>query len=109
MDPNLARADHENAAILATDSAQRVLAELHTRIRSKAGPISAADFNAWMNDIKNTTGIPENDLYPPVRVAITGTNSGPDFDKLIAVLEQGATLNIGIPSVGQRLAAFISN
>jgi nondiscriminating glutamyl-tRNA synthetase len=108
MDPNLARADHENATILAAESAQRVLVELHTRIRSKVGPISAADFNAWMNDIKNTTGIPESELYPPVRVALTGTNSGPDFDKLIAVLEQGATLNIGIPSVGQRLAAFTS-
>lgn len=107
MDPNLARADHENAAILAAESARRVLSELSSRIRTKPGPLTAADFNTWMNEIKNETGISGAGLYDPVRIALTGSTSSPDFTMLIPVLDQGAALNIGIPSVGQRLAAFI--
>lgn len=108
MDPKLARADHENAAILGEESAHRVLTELTARVRTKPGPLSAADFNGWMDEIKNATGVSGNALNHPVRIALTGTNSGPDFDILVPVLEQGAALNIGIPSVGQRLAAFIA-
>jgi nondiscriminating glutamyl-tRNA synthetase len=106
MDPNLARADHENANLLAANSSKVVLSELTNRIRSQTGPFSAADFNGWMNEIKNIAGVDDNNLYGPVRIALTGTNAGPDLDKLIPVIEQGAALNIGIPSVGQRLAAF---
>jgi nondiscriminating glutamyl-tRNA synthetase len=106
MNANLARADSANAAILASDSARRVLSELSTRIRTKPGPLTAADFNAWMNEISSAAGISGNELYDPVRIALTGSTSGPDFNMLIPVLDQGASLNIGISSVGQRIAAF---
>ena len=108
MDPNLARADNENAAILEAPSTHRVFTELQARLRSKAGPISAADFNGWLKEIKNATGMSDSEVYNPVRIALTGTVSGPDFGMLIGVLEQGAALNIGIPSVGQRIAAFVA-
>jgi glutamyl-tRNA synthetase/nondiscriminating glutamyl-tRNA synthetase len=107
MNPNLARADTANAAILESESARRVLSELSTRIRTKPGPLTAADFNAWLNEIKNTNGISGNELYDPVRIALTGSTSCPEFDTLVPVLDQGAALNIGIPSVGQRIAAFL--
>ena len=108
MDPNLARADNENAAILEAPSTHRVFTELQARLRSKAGPISAADFNGWLKEIKNATGMSDSEVYNPVRIALTGTVSGPDFGMLIGVLEQGSALNIGIPSVGQRIAAFVA-
>ena len=108
MDPNLARADKENESILAGESARRVLTELASRVRSKPGPLSAADFNGWMNEIKTSAGVSGEQLFQPVRIALTGTDNGPDFEQLIPVLEQGAALNIGIPSVGQRIAAFLS-
>ena len=107
MDPNLARADHNNAEIIASESSRRVLSELSSRIRTKPGPLTAADFSAWMSEIKNVTGLSGSELYDPVRIALTGSTSGPEFEMLIPVLDQGAALNIGIPSVGQRLAAFI--
>jgi len=107
MDANLARADQENAVILGAQSARRVLDELSTRIRTKPGPLTAADFKSWMNDIETATGISGSELYNPVRIALTGSMAGPDFDILIPVLDQGAALNIGIPSVGQRVAAFV--
>lgn len=107
MNPNLARADSENAAILERESARRVLSELSMRIRTKPGPLTAADFNTWMNEISNATGISGSELNDPIRIALTGSTSCPEFNTLVPVLDQGAALNIGIPSVGQRIAAFL--
>jgi nondiscriminating glutamyl-tRNA synthetase len=42
-----------------------------------------------------------------MRIAITGTQMGPEFDKLIPVIEQGAELALGIPSVRQRVERFV--
>jgi len=107
MDPNLVRADKENEAILAAESARLVLAELANRVRVHVGPIAVSDFSAWINEVKAATGVNNKALYEPVRIALTGTPTGLEFDKLIPIIEQGATLNVGIPSVGQRLAAFL--
>jgi nondiscriminating glutamyl-tRNA synthetase len=107
MNANLARADTANAAILESDSARRILSELSGRVRTKPGPLSAADFNTWMNEVSGATGISGSELYNPVRIALTGSTSSPDFNMLIPVLDQGAALNIGISSVSQRLAAFL--
>jgi nondiscriminating glutamyl-tRNA synthetase len=60
-----------------------------------------------MNEISSASGISGNELSDPVRIALTGSTSGPDFNMLVPVLDQGAALNIGIPSVGQRIAAFL--
>jgi nondiscriminating glutamyl-tRNA synthetase len=107
MDPNLARADMENAAILGAESSQTVLNELANHARSHVGPVTASDFSSWMNLVKTATGVDGDELYHPVRIALTGTHSGPDFEKLIPLIEQGAALNLGIPSVRQRFDAFI--
>jgi nondiscriminating glutamyl-tRNA synthetase len=107
MDPNLARADQENAQALAAESAHMVLSELANRARAHTGPLTAADFTAWLDEVKAITGASGNELNVPIRIALTGTNSGPDFDKLIPILEQGAELNLGIRNVSQRLDQFI--
>ncbi len=107
MDPNLARADQDNAAALSADSAQTVLNELANHTRAHSGAVSATDFSGWMNQIKEATGVQGDELFQPIRIALTGTHSGPDFDKLIPLIEQGVELNLGIPSVRERLDAFV--
>lgn len=106
-DPSVARADPENAEILAMESAHVVLTELANRVRAHTGPISGSDFSKWLDDVKIITGVKGRELYRPVRIALTGSHSGPDFDKLIPVLESGAMLNLGILNVRQRLDQFI--
>ena len=108
MDPNLARAVQENAAILAAESSQTVLNELANHVRSHAGPVSASDFSNWINEVKTATGVDGDELYRPVRIALTGTHSGPELEKLIPLIEQGAALNLGVPDVRERLDAFIA-
>ena len=107
FDPEWARRNEENAAILATDSSRIVLGELADRVRARAGLVSPADFSTWMNEIKTATGIKGAELFHPVRIALTGAHSGPDFDKLIPLIEEGAFLRLGVPSVRQRVENFV--
>ena len=49
-----------------------------------------------MSEIKASTGVKGKDLFHPIRIALTGAHSGPEFDKLIPLIEEGALLNLGI-------------
>ncbi|HEX4066566.1 MAG TPA: glutamate--tRNA ligase [Acidobacteriaceae bacterium] len=108
FDPAAARANEENAAILASEAAQKVLAAFAARVRLHAGAVTPEQFKAWMNEIKAETGAKGKDLFHPVRIALTGTHSGPEFDKLIPIFEEGSCL--GLPahvlSVRERVEQF---
>ena len=73
----------DNAAALQAGSAQTVLHELANRVRAHVGPITGSDFSNWLNEVKTATGVDGNELSDPVRIALTGTRTGPDFDKLV--------------------------
>jgi glutamyl-tRNA synthetase/nondiscriminating glutamyl-tRNA synthetase len=107
FDPDAARVLEENAAVLAADSARTVLGELAGRARTCAGHLTPELFKIWMNEIKAAAGVKGKDLFHPVRIAITGTHSGPEFDKLVPLIEDGATLGLGIPNVSQRIEQFV--
>jgi glutamyl/glutaminyl-tRNA synthetase len=98
FDPSSARANPENAA---------VLGEFSCRVRAHSDIVTAEDFKAWINDIKSATGIKGKELFHPIRIAITGSHSGPDFDKLIPLIEEGAALGLAIPSVRERIELFV--
>ena len=60
-----------------------------------------------MEEIKESTGANGKELYHPVRIALTGTQSGPDLDKLIPLIEHGGPLGLDVPSVKQRVERFV--
>ena len=107
--PDAAVSNPENAELLATESAQRVLAALAARAREFEGSLSAELFKTWMNDIKAETGVKGKELFHPVRIALTGSHSGPEFDKLIPLIEEGSNLPLPqhIPSVRERVFQFV--
>jgi len=106
FDADRARVEEENAAVLAVDSSRTVLGELANRVRSHAGLVEPEDFKAWMNEIKAASGVKGKELFHPVRIALTGHHSGPDFDKVIPLIEEGAALGLGIPGVRERIENF---
>ena len=57
--------------------------------------------------IKAATGIKGKELFHPVRIALTGAHSGREFDKLLPLIEDGAALGLGIPSVSERVERFV--
>ncbi|AXC10809.1 Glutamyl-tRNA synthetase [Acidisarcina polymorpha] len=110
INPDAAVSNPENAELLATENAQRVLAELAVRAREFEGDLTAELFKTWMNEIKAETGVKGKDLFHPVRIALTGSHSGPEFEKLIPLIEEGSTLALPnhLPSVRERIQEFTS-
>jgi len=109
FDPAAARISEENAAILSSESAQKVLAAFAQRVLAHSGPVTPEVFKKWMNEIKLETGAKGMDLFHPVRIALTGSHSGREFDKLIPVIEEGSGLHLPTPvlSVRQRVDQFL--
>jgi nondiscriminating glutamyl-tRNA synthetase len=107
--PDIAAARAEHAQILAADSATRVLTAFAARIAG-VEPLTAEYFKALMNEVKAETGIKGKDLFHPVRVALTGSHSGPEFDRLIPVIEQGSRLPLPthVSGVAERVQAFLA-
>ncbi|HUN85522.1 MAG TPA: glutamate--tRNA ligase [Terracidiphilus sp.] len=107
FDPEAARTDEHNVPVLAADTSRTVLGELATRTRAHAEHVTPELFKEWLNEIKQATGIKGPELYHPVRIALTGSHSGPDFDRLIPLIEEGSSLKLGIPSVQERVERFV--
>ena len=62
-----------------------------------------------MNEVKAETGVKGKDLFHPVRIVLTGAHSGPEFDKLIPLFEDGSRLSLPahVLSVRERVEAFL--
>ena len=104
-DPERARRDPENAALLDSDTGRKVTAALRRGIESAAGAITAESFKAIVNDVKAETGTKGKELFHPIRIVLTGSHSGPEFDKLIPLIEDGSRLSLPthVPSVRERV------
>src|ERR1700758_2566560 len=105
LDSAKTKADPENAAILASDVGQRVIGAFAARAIEEPAPITAERFKALMNEVKAETGAKGKDLFHPVRILLTGAHSGPEFDKIIPLFEEGSALRLGVKGVAERAAA----
>jgi nondiscriminating glutamyl-tRNA synthetase len=105
-----ARTNEENAAVLASEVAQKVLATFAARVHGHDGPVTPEQFKAWMNEVKAETGAKGKDLFHPVRIALTGSHSGPEFDKLVPIFEEGSLLALPahVASVRERVDRFLA-
>ena len=97
----------EDAALLASDTAKRVAEVFAVKIKAEAGPLTAPRFKELMNEVKAETGVKGKDLFHPVRIILTGAHSGPEFDKLIPLLDEGSQLALPthVMSVKERVEA----
>jgi len=107
FDCDEARSNPENLPILRADSSRTVLGEFAARVRTYSQHIAPDLFKAWLNEIKGATGIKGQELFHPVRIALTGFHSGPEFDKIIPLIEEGSSLGLGIPDVHERVECFV--
>ncbi len=109
-DAAASRVHPENQPLLETEASQRVLAAFAARLKAADGPVTPESFKQWMNEIKAETGVKGKELFHPVRIALTGAHSGPEFDKLIPVLERGSqlTLPVAVPGIRARVEAFFA-
>ena len=97
-----------NTEILAAPKSSEVLVAFAQQVEGDAAPMTPERFKAIMNEVKAKTGAKGKDLFHPVRIALTGSHSGPEFDKLIPIIDEGSQLDLPqhVLSVRERLAAF---
>jgi glutamyl-tRNA synthetase/nondiscriminating glutamyl-tRNA synthetase len=94
----------EDSGLLA--AGERVVRSFTAKILGEPGPLTAPRFKELMNEVKAETGVKGKDLFHPVRILLTGAHSGPEFDKLIPLLEEGSRLDLPtrVLSVRERVA-----
>jgi nondiscriminating glutamyl-tRNA synthetase len=65
-------------------------------------------FREILKEVQKETGKKGKELFHPVRVALTGHDSGPELEKLIPIFEAGSGLELARPvlSVADRLRSF---
>ena len=108
FDPSAAMGSPENAEVMRSPKTAAVLAAFAARVLTQSTPLTTERFKAMMKDVQKETGVKGKELYHPVRLMLTGAHSGPEFDKLIPLMEEGSQLQlpVHILSVRERVEAF---
>jgi nondiscriminating glutamyl-tRNA synthetase len=109
-DPAEAKANPENQALLSSPAGTRVVGAFAEKILAEPGATTPASFKVLVNQIKTETGVKGAELFHPIRIMLTGAHSGPEFDKLIPLIEDGSRLPLPtrILSVRERVALSLA-
>ena len=111
-DAKAALAAPDNAEVLGWPQSSAVFARFIVKIMEEesasASQLTAEQFKKIINEVKAETGAKGKELFHPIRIVITGSHSGPDFDKLIPILEAGSHLHLPkhVLSVRERVEEF---
>jgi nondiscriminating glutamyl-tRNA synthetase len=111
-DAKAALAAPDNAEVLAWPNTDAVIARFTAKIledeSAKAAQLTPERFKQIVNEVKAETGAKGKELFHPIRLIVTGSHSGPEFDKLIPILEEGSRLTLPqhVLSVRERVEAF---
>jgi nondiscriminating glutamyl-tRNA synthetase len=111
-DPAAALAAPDNAEVLAWPHTDAVIATFTSKIledeSAKEARLTPERFKQIVNEVKAETGAKGKELFHPIRLIVTGSHSGPEFDKLIPILEEGSRLTLPkhVMSVRERVESF---
>jgi glutamyl-tRNA synthetase/nondiscriminating glutamyl-tRNA synthetase len=111
-DAKAALVSPDNAEVLALPNTDAVLTRFASKIledeSAREANLTAEQFKKIVNEVKAETGAKGKELFHPIRIVITGSHSGPEFDKLIPILEEGSRLPLPkhVLSVWERVEAF---
>src|SRR5437868_5064676 len=107
-DPDAAQSAPDNAEVFSLPKTDAVIDAFCRRITqdqwARQGQLTPERFKEIINEVKAETGTKGKELFHPIRIVITGSHSGPDFDKLVPILEEGSHLDLPqhVLSVGER-------
>jgi glutamyl-tRNA synthetase/nondiscriminating glutamyl-tRNA synthetase len=105
-DAKAALASPDNAEVLGWANTDAVLARFIGKIledeSAREGQLTPEQFKKIVNEVKAETGAKGKELFHPIRIVVTGSHSGPEFDKLIPILEEGSRLPLPKHVLGVR-------
>ena len=111
-DAKAALASADNAEVLELPNTDAVLTRFAFKIledeSAQEAKLTPEQFKKIVNEVKAESGAKGKELFHPIRIVITGSHSGPEFDKLIPILEEGSQLTLPkhVLSVRERVEAF---
>lgn len=112
-DPKIALANPDNAEVLTWPNTTAVFSRFIVKILEveeipNDGNMTPELFKKIVNEVKAETGTKGKELFHPIRIVLTGSHSGPDFDRLIPILEEGSRLPLPrrVLSVRERVGQF---
>ena len=111
-DAKAALASPDNAEVLGWQNTDAVLARFTFKILedelAREGKLTPEQFKKIVNEVKAESGAKGKELFHPIRIVVTGSHSGPEFDKLIPILEEGSHLPLPKPvlNVYRRVEQF---
>jgi len=87
----------------------RSVAEEFARLACEKETLTSENYREIVGQVKAATKQKGRNLYHPIRAALTGRDSGPDLEKLIAVYEQGSRLALPrkVMSCRERIRAIL--
>ena len=102
----------DNQEVFSWPSTKAVLTGFTVKIledeSTTSGQMTPEEFKAVVNHVRAETGVKGKELFHPIRIVITGSHSGPDFDRLIPIVEAGSHLSLPrhVLSVHERVEEF---
>jgi nondiscriminating glutamyl-tRNA synthetase len=107
FDAKAAASASDNSDVLKAEKTSAVISAFAKRATAESA-LTAERFKAMVNEVKAETGAKGKELFHPIRIAVTGAHSGPEFDKLVPIIEQGSALSlpVAIPTVRERVKRF---
>jgi len=111
FDAAAALATPDNSEVLRLPNTSAVFSSFTGKtldLHSCGEPLTAERFKAIVNEVKAESSAKGKELFHPIRIMLTGSHSGPEFDKLIPILEDGSSLPLPrhVLSVAERVKAF---
>lgn len=92
--------DRAAAMVAAEPGGASVVTALSDEIKTQ-GPLTRETFRAAAARVKDKTGCKGRALFHPIRVALTGEESGPELDLAVPAIDRGAVLPTaaGVPPI----------
>ena len=109
FDPRKALEEQSVKEVLRAEGAREVIQALHDELVEKAGRV-VENWKEIVAGVKNKSGRKGKLLFHPIRVALTGTESGPELDKLVPIIEEGNRLSLPKPiqNCQDRVSSFLA-
>jgi len=86
--------DEKHIKFINSDEPKTVIMSFYEKINKLDSPISFEEVGRITKEIQNETGVKGKSLYHPLRIVLTGKDSGIEFHDLIPIIEIGSTLSI---------------
>jgi nondiscriminating glutamyl-tRNA synthetase len=105
-DARAALANPDNAEVMTWPQTKAVFSRFMVKIladeSARADNLTPEQFKKIVNEVKAETETRGKELFHPIRIVLTGSHSGPDFDRLIPILEEGSHLTLPKHVLGVR-------